>query len=208
MTVNTLRPRPLTPIQKKILDKMVAHYRKHGYAPSLSELARQEGKAVSTVHEMVEAIRKKGHIKKLPNLARGFTSLSHQTSIQIPLLGKIAAGPPIEPFENPEPIDVPDYMIKGDIKDYYALEVKGDSMIEDDVWDSDIILIKYRKVPQQNEMIVAVVDGEVTLKIYGGVNHLGQVVLQPRNKKLNNIYVDPKYFEVRGIFAGLIRRHL
>lgn len=206
MFVNTKKPLPLTPRQKEIVDFISTHYRNKGYSPSLSEIADALGlTAVSTVHQHIEVIKKKGYLQKdnfQPRSVSPLTQTEH--TMEVPLLGVIAAGNPITPYENPEPIAVPDYMIKNG-KDYYALKVKGDSMINDGVWDGDTILIKHQNTANVGDMVVAVVDGEVTLKRYGGLSN-GKVKLIPKNSSLKPFYVDPNTFEVRGKFAGLLRK--
>lgn len=207
MNVNSKKMLPLTPRQKEIVDFISVHFRNKGYAPSLSEIAQELGlNAVSTVHQHLEVIIKKGYLQKDSFQPRSIATLAqNEHTVEVPLLGSIAAGNPITPYENPEPISVPDFMIKNG-NDYYALEVKGDSMIEDDVWDGDTILIKHQKDANVGDMIVAVVDGEVTLKRFGGLNEEGKVILTPKNPHLKPFYVDPDTFEVRGKFAGLLRR--
>jgi SOS regulatory protein LexA len=196
----------LTPQQKKLLDFIETYYKKYGFSPSLEEMKRHLNvRAVSTVHQHVQALSKKGYIKKENNFPRGSVPLKqNKTFIQVPLMGIVAAGRPIEPIENPEPIDVPISMAKN-TKDYYALKVRGDSMINDDVWDGDIILVKHQQTANMGDMVVAVTNGEVTLKRFGGLKD-GKVVLIPKNINMAPFYVNPETFEIRGKFAGLIRR--
>ncbi len=206
MKVNNKKVLPLTPRQKEIVDFISDHFRNKGYAPSLSEIADELGlNAVSTVHQHIEVIKKKGYLQKDSFQPRSVSPLAKEEhTVEVPLLGRVAAGNPIIPYENPEPISVPDFMIKNG-NDYYALEVKGDSMIDDDVWDGDTILIKHQNTANVGDMIVAVVDGEVTLKRYGGYKG-GKIELIPKNTRLKSFLVDPDNFEVRGKFAGLLRR--
>lgn len=206
MNVNSKKMLPLTPRQKEIVDFVSNHFRSKGYAPSLSEIANELGlNAVSTVHQHIKIIKKKGYLQKDNFQPRSISPLAqNEHTVEVPLLGKIAAGNPITPYENPEPISVPDFMIKNG-NDYYALEVKGNSMIEDDVWDGDTILIKHQNTANIGDMIVAVVDGEVTLKRFGGYKN-GKIELIPKNQNIKPFYVDPDNFEVRGKFAGLLRK--
>jgi len=197
--------RALTPKQKKILDFIIFFTEKHGYAPSLKEIAsRFRLKAMSTVHQHVKALKKKGYLKKEENQPRG-VSLFEKTpeTTEIPLLGFIAAGKPIEPIESPEPIKVPKNMVakRGN---YYALKVQGDSMIEDGIWDEDIIIIKHQQTADDRDTIVAITEDGATLKRFRNQN--GKIYLEPRNKNLDNIY--PKQLEVKGKFVGLIRNNL
>jgi repressor LexA len=197
--------RPLTPKQKKIVEFITSYGNKRGYSPSLEEIAQKFGKAISTIHKHIKLIQNKGYLQKESNQSRSVSPLERTSSmVQIPLLGIIAAGTPIEPIESPEPIDVPISMVKNS-KDYYALKVKGDSMINDDVWDGDIILIKHQQTANVGDMVVAVTNGEVTLKRFGGRKD-DKVILIPKNQNMAPFEVNADDFEVRGKFAGLIRR--
>jgi repressor LexA len=207
MAVNNLIPRPLTPRQKVVLDFIKEYLNRKGYSPSLDEIASHLGISIPSVHQHVELIQKKGYLKKDESQSRSMAPLQESaTTFLVPLLGKISAGQPIEAYEEPEPILVPANMIKN-ATDYYALIVCGDSMIEDDVWDDDIILVKYQQTAEPGEMIVAVTENNVTLKRYGGVEN-GMIKLIPRNPRMQPFFVEPDTFEIRGKFAGLLRRHI
>lgn len=206
MVVKYKRIIPLTPKQKAIIDFVSQFSEQKGYAPSLEEIARHFNlKALSTIHQHIEVIRKKGYLQKDDFRQRSVSTLVREPSfVEVPLLGRIAAGDPIEPIENPEPVLVPKDMVR-DPKNYYALKVKGDSMIEDDVWDGDVILIKHQQIANIGDMVVAVVNGDVTLKRFGGLVD-GKIKLIPRNPRLTPMLVNKDTFEIRGKFAGLIRR--
>lgn len=194
--------RALTPKQKKILDFITGFSQKKGFAPSLEEIANKFGLVISTIYQHVKALETKGYLKKENNQPRGIT-LPKQSpeSVEIPLLGLIAAGSPIEPIENPEPIKVPRTLVSKH-GDYYALKVQGDSMIEDGIWNDDIVVIKSQPNAEDKETVVAITEDGATLKILRKQN--GKVYLEPRNKRLDNIY--PKELEIRGKFCGLIRK--
>lgn len=195
--------RALTIKQKKIFDFVTSFSEEHGYAPSLEEIASKfKLNAISTVHHHIKALKNKGYLKKEENQPRG-VSLFEQTpdSVEIPLLGIIAAGTPIEPIENPEPIKVPKNLVSKH-GNYYALKVKGDSMIEDGIWNGDIVVIKNQPTADNGDTVVAITEDGATLKIFRNQN--GKIFLEPRNKKLENIY--PHSLEVRGKFVGLIRK--
>jgi len=193
--------RNLTPKQKNILDFIGVFTANKGYSPSLGEIGSKFGLAISTVHQHVKALKDKRYLKKEENQPRG-VSLFEQTpdSVEIPLLGTIAAGVPIEPIENPEPVKVPNNLVSKH-GDYYALKVKGDSMIEDGIWNKDIVIIKSQPTADSGDTVVAITEDGATLKIYRNQN--GKIFLEPRNKKLSNIY--PTSLEIRGKFVGLIR---
>jgi len=191
---------PPTPKQKKVLDFVNAFRLKNGYAPSLSEIAQHFGKSISTAQHFVEELHKKGQLLKEENVVRGINPVSEIVR-QIFKLGYIAAGSPIEPIENPEPIDVPISLLK-DFGNYYALEVKGDSMIEDNIQNGDTILIRHQQTGNNGDRVVAITENGATLKVFRKKGE--KIYLEPRNKNLKNIY--PKELEIRGKFCGLIRK--
>lgn len=198
--------KPLTPKQRQIVNFILKYYTQHGHSPSLEEIADNFDKAISTIHKHVDLIRKKGYLQKDDFKPRGLAPMEEtSTTIQVPLLGSIAAGNAIEAIENPEPIDVPSSMVKN-TNDYYALKVIGDSMIDDDVWDGDTILVKHQRTAAIGQMVVASTENNVTLKRYGGPKG-NKILLIPRNKKMDEMLVSAENFEIRGIFAGLIRRN-
>ena len=193
--------RAITPKQKHVLDFITEYTKLNGYAPSLVEIGNKLSLAISTVHQHVMALKTKGYLKKEENQPRGVSLLeATPETAEIPLMGIIAAGSPIEPIENPEPIKVPKSLVskRGD---FYALKVQGDSMIDDGICDGDIVVIKHQQTADDGDTIVAITENGATLKRYRSYN--GKIYLEPRNQKLQNIY--PKSLEVRGKFVGLIR---
>ncbi len=205
--VNNQHIRPLTPKQKAIIDFVFAFHQQHGFSPSLQEIAKHFGNSTPTIHEHIELIKKKGYLKKASFQSRGLKPPSYtENTVNIPLLGIIHAGSPSEPFEDErQMITVPRSMVSSP-STCYALKVSGDSMISDEIWDGDIILIQQlQSQVQVGDIIVAVSDGEVTLKRYGGMKD-GNVTLIPRNPSLKPFTVPTDTFEVRGKFSGLLRR--
>lgn len=192
----------LTPKQKKVLDFISRFMAKYDYAPSLQEIATHIGKSISTVQHFIKELKEKGYLQKIENVARGISSSAEATR-QVFKLGYIAAGKPIEPIENPEPVDVPASLLKTP-GNYYALEVKGNSMIGDNILNGDMIIIRHQKVAQINDIIVAITDDQATLKHFGGLVN-GKVKLIPKNPRMDPMYVDPGTFEIRGKYIGLIR---
>lgn len=186
----------LTPKQKQILDFIQKFREEKSYSPSLAEIANKFHKSIPTIFQFVGTLKNKGYLEKENDVARGI----YTKKPEIFLLGKIAAGEPIEPLENPEPIEVPKEMITSPAN-YYALEVKGDSMIDEGILDQDIIVVKHQNTADNGDIIVAVTEIGATLKVLKIKN--GIPFLEPRNKKLKNIY--PKSLEIRGKFVGLVR---
>jgi len=190
----------ITPKQKQVLDFIKSFVKDNGYSPSLNEIAKHLQKSISTSQHFVEELKNRGFLQKSDNVARGISTEVRQFG-RIFKLGVIAAGNPIEPIENPEPIDVPLSMInkKGD---YYALEVKGASMEDDNILNGDIIVVQHQKTAQDGDRVIAVTEEGATLKVYRNRNR--KIYLEPRNKSLTNIY--PEELEIRGKFCGLIRK--
>lgn len=198
MKVNTQMP--LTPKQKKVLDFVNRFIVKYGYAPSLNEIAKYLEKSISTVQHFTAELQIKGYLQKKENISRGLSSTQEGTR-QIFKLGFISAGAPIDPIENPEPIDVPLSFLKSP-GNYYALQVKGNSMVEDNILDDDTIVVKYQQTAEDKDRVVAITENGATLKVFRKV--AGKIYLEPRNHNLKPIY--PKELEIRGKFCGLIRK--
>ncbi len=194
---------PLTPRQKDILRYIEDYLEKNDYAPSYREIAEAlELRSVSTVAEHIDALKHKGYLSKEPTLARSvqLTPVWDERSFEIPLLGLIAAGHPIEAVRTNETITVPRDMMGPNV---FALKVRGDSMIDDGIFDGDYVIIEKVAQPKQGEVVVALVDGEsVTLKRF--YLEKGRVRLQPRNAKYKPIY--PKKVLVQGRVKGVIRK--
>jgi len=192
--------KPITGRQKEALDFINSFIRDKGYAPSLRELAAfLKTKNLSTAQYFVRELEKKGYLKRDHYKSRGITTITPKQTI--PLLGNIAAGEPIEPIENPEPIEVPQNIKLSAGKSYYALRVKGDSMMDMGILDDDIVLIKHQMTADIGDVVIGITEKGATLKILGRKN--GRTILEPRNPKYDTII--PDQLEVRGVFVGLIR---
>lgn len=197
--MNVKKQKLLTPRQKKVLDYIRWYKEKEGYSPTLNEIAQFLKKSLSTAQHYVEELKDRGFLRKSENMARGISPVEETQKIL--LLGYIAAGEPIEPIENPEPISVPVSMINN-AGNYYALKVKGNSMIDDGIADEDIAIIQHTITADNGDTVVAITENGATLKILRKRN--SSIFLEPRNKNLTNIY--PKQLEIRGKFCGLIRK--
>ncbi|MEK7544093.1 MAG: transcriptional repressor LexA [Patescibacteria group bacterium] len=190
---------PLTGKQKNTLDFINSFLREKGFSPSLHEIANYLGKNLSTAQYYVNELEEKGYLTKNANKARGISPITNQHNI--PLLGYIAAGKPIEPIENPEEIQVPSNIEIDSRYPHYALKIKGDSMIDMGILDKDIVLIKHQMTANNGEVIVAITEDGATLKVFR--KRGGKITLEPRNK--NYLVIEPQKLEVRGKFVGLIR---
>lgn len=195
----------LTPRQKQILDFVIKYSERKGYSPSLEEIARHfRLRSVGTVHEHVEALRSKGYLNKEDNRSRSIRLTNNKKKgglVEIPLLGTIAAGQPIEAIENPETIEIPKYQLSRSDK-HYALRVQGDSMIDDGIYDGDIVVIRKQATAENGETVVALInDNEVTLKkIY---KERGGFRLQPANPNVKPIFT--KELMIQGKVVHVIR---
>ena len=193
----------LTKKQKEILDCVNYFINKNGISPTIEEIKNKlKLKAVSTVHEHLSALKEKGYIKKENNTSRSIKTKNDNKTFKIPVLGYIAAGQPIDVIENVEDyILVTNDSIKSP-KDYYALKVVGDSMIDEGIFDGDTVVIKKQSSADNGQTVVAIIDDEkATLKkIYRENN---QFRLQPRNQNMLPFY--RKEVEIRGIVIQVVR---
>jgi len=193
----------LTQKQKQILDYIRVYGKKHGVSPTFDEIGKHIGKAFSTVHEHVRALIKKGYLIKNDNDPRGLELNEQKKSlIEIPILGTIAAGHPIEE------IAVPDGTITltrdevGKTGKYFALRVIGNSMVDEGIFDGDTVVIKQQTVADNGQTVVAIIDeGNATLKKF--YRERGRIRLQPANPTLFPFYRTE--VEVRGIVVKIIR---
>src|SRR5215813_8844018 len=199
---------PLTKRQREILDYLNEFIRQHGYAPSLEEIGRRFGlSSLATVHKHLTNLQEKGFIKRAWNRSRSVEMLPTRgggRAVELPLLGYVAAGHPIEAVAGSETIAVPDALIGK--RDSYVLRVKGDSMIDEQIRDGDFVIVEDRKSADNGEMVIALVDGQdVTLKKFYRDN--GKIRLQPANPAMQPIMVDPDAVQVQGVVIGVMRKY-
>ncbi len=194
---------PLTPRQKMILTFIEHYLEEHDYAPSYREIADALGlRSVATVAEHIEALKHKGYLRNERSMARSvqLTPIWDERMFEIPLLGTIAAGTPIEAIRTNETISIPRDMMGPNI---FALKVRGESMIEDGIFDGDYVIIEKTNRPNQGEVVVALIDDDaVTLKRY--YLEKGRVKLEPRNASFHAIY--PDKILIQGRVKGVIRK--
>lgn len=195
----------MTRRQKEVLDFLGNYIDGHGYSPTLEEIkSNLKLSAVSTVHQHLEALIDKGYITRFDNLARAIEinpTGEEKKLTEIPLLGIITAGEPIEAIEIPESISVPKELTAGNGR-HYALRVRGDSMQDAGIFDNDTVIIKEQPVVENGEIAVAIVNGnEATLKRVYRENN--QFRLQPANRKYKPKLV--KNLEIRGKVTGVLR---
>lgn len=197
----------LTPRQRAAYDFIEGFTERHGYAPSFDELRRHLGVAsLNAVAKLVAQLRRRGHLAAAPpNAKRSLAPpVRHAEGATIPLLGVVAAGRPIEPVEGAEPVEIPVSMTgRGE---RYALRVRGDSMIEDGIHDGDLIVVRHARQAENGQAVVAVVDGEATLKRFRRTAR-DRVELRAANPAFPPIRVSADRVEIRGVLVGLLRSY-
>lgn len=195
--------RSLTIRQKQIFDFIDSYIAKKGISPTIDEIRKKfKLKSVSTIHQHINALVEKGYLEKDEKSVRGLKIKGETDSIRIPVVGMIAAGQPIEAIENIERhIGVSRSVVKNS-DDHYALRVTGESMIDEGIFDGDIVIIKKQSVAENGQTVVAIIDdNEATLKkIYREKNRFK---LEPANQSMLPFY--RKEVEVRGVVVQVIR---
>ena len=199
---------PLTKRQREILDYLNEFIQQHGYAPSLEEIGRRFNlSSLATVHKHLTNLQEKGFIRRAWNRSRSVEMVPTRTggrATDLPLLGFVAAGSPIEAVPGTETISVPESLVGR--RDSYVLRVKGDSMIDEQIRDGDFVIVEDRKSADNGEMVIALVGGlDVTLKKFYREN--GRVRLQPANPAMQPILVDPDQVQVQGVVVGVMRKY-
>src|SRR6478609_5333959 len=199
---------PLTKRQREILDYLNDFIQQHGYAPSLEEIGRRFGlSSLATVHKHLTNLQDKGFIKRAWNRSRSVELVSSRLggrAVELPLLGYVAAGVPIEAVVGSETIAVPEDLVGK--RDTYVLRVKGDSMIDEQIRDGDYVIVEDRRTADNGEMVIALLNGsDVTLtKRY---RESGRIRLQPANPAMQPIIVQPDQVQVQGVVIGVMRRY-
>lgn len=196
--------------QKQILDYIKQYIQKYGSSPTLQEIAQAIGvSSLATVHEHIGAMAKKGVIRKFEGSVRGIDVVGEKNvhlsaGVELPVLGFIAAGQPIETFTDPNAtLFVPPSMLSGK-KRSFVLKVKGDSMIEEGILDGDYIVVEEQAEVKNGDIVVAVLEnGFATLKRF--FKEATRVRLEPANAKMAPIFA--KNVQVRGKLAGVVRKY-
>jgi repressor LexA len=199
---------PLTKRQREILDYLNEFIQQHGYAPSLEEIGRRFSlSSLATVHKHLTNLQEKGFIRRAWNRSRSVELVPTRVgsrAVELPLLGFVAAGSPIEAVASNETIAVP-AGIAGN-RDSYVLRVKGDSMIDEQIRDGDYVIVEDRKSADNGEMVIALVGGlDVTLKKLYREN--GRIRLQPANPAMQPMLFDPDRVQIQGVVVGVMRKY-
>lgn len=199
--------------QKQILDFISQYIQMNGYSPTLQEIADSMNlSSLATVHEHLQALERKGIIRKFEGAVRGIEIVdssvnANLNAVELPLVGYIAAGQPIEAIENPLSTVMvsPDMVSKS--KRCFALQVKGDSMIGEGIMDGDFVVLKQQETAENGQIVVALIDnGFATLKTFYREKN-GKIRLQPANDKMQPIIVEADNCKVQGVVTGIVRRY-
>jgi len=208
----------ITKRQRQVYDFIASFVQTNGYSPSFEEIGDGLGlSSLATVHKHISNLEKKGLLKRDYNRSRSIDVLAPRgrmkqamgmaavatAGISLPLLGRIAAGQPIEAVQNPETISL------GDItrsRDVYVLQVRGDSMQDEHIVDGDYVLVENTKIAHNGDIVVALVEGsETTLKYF--FKEGDRIRLQPANSALKPIIVPAQNVQIQGRVIGILRKY-
>jgi repressor LexA len=204
----------ITRRQRQVYDFIAEFVQKNQYSPSFEEIGEGLGlSSLATVHKHITNLEEKGLLSRdynrsrsidlLPPKGRLKQSMSVNSGTMVPLMGRIAAGQPIEAIERPETISLADFTRS---KEVFALEVRGESMQDEHILDGDYVLVEKTKIAHNGDIVVALVEGtDATLKrLYReGEN----IRLQPSNARMKPIIVPAKDVEVQGRVIGVLRKY-
>jgi len=200
----------LTKRQNEILAYLRAAIAEHGYAPSFEEIAEQFTFAsLATVHEHLTNLERKGYIRRQYNESRSIEVLPPRgtaKATEIPLLGKVAAGMPIESLMHDETIAVPDEILPRRGPNY-ALKVAGNSMVDEHIIDGDFVVVHGRDNAENGEMVIALINGsEATVKKFYRETG-GWIRLQPANTTMTPMRYQERDVLIQGVVVGIIRKY-
>lgn len=220
MKINTKNPgnSDLTKRQRKIFEFILSNIEKFGYPPSIPEVQKKFSfKSPNAVKDHLEALVRKGYIARRPHKSRGIEILNrvhpkrdnssiNDSTIEVPIVGRVSAGIPILAQENIEGTIFVDKSIVPNAKDIFALRVKGDSMINAGIFDGDFVLVHQQPVAEQGEAVIALIEDEATVKRF--YKEKGMIKLQPENDTMKPIIIDPKEkrISIIGKVKGVIRK--
>jgi len=202
---------PVTAKQKRIFDFIRRYIDSNQEAPTIAEIGRQfQMRSSASVHAVLTALEREGLIKRTPNISRGIEIVQQkegnggEEDNEIPLLGIVAAGRPIEAILSHDTISIPK-----DMQSYgrtFALRVRGESMIEENIQDGDIIIVSSQKTAENGQMVIALIDGNyATVKRF--YREPDFIRLEAANPQFKPIFIKtPERIEIQGVVKGLIRK--
>lgn len=193
--------------QKRIFEFIRRYIESNQEAPTIAEIGRQfEMRSSASVHAVLTALEREGLIKRIPNVSRGIQVVEQEKEgdNDVPVLGTVAAGLPIEAVLTDDTISVPkDMQGRGRT---YALRVRGESMIDENIQDGDIIIVSSQQTAENGQMVVALIDGNNTTvkKFYRESDFIR---LEPANPQFKTIFIrTPERIQIQGVVKGLIRK--
>ena len=199
----------ITARQRRVFDYLSHYVDEHQEPPTIAEIGKQFGMSSSaSVHQVLSILEREGLIRRIPNVSRGIQIVERATAeekYEIPLLGVVAAGKPIEAVLNYETVNIPRDMLRRERM--FALRVRGDSMIDEQIRDADYIIVQSQQVAENGQTVVALIDGtDATVKrFYPGRN---QVRLEAANPRYQAIVVKPAdRVRIQGVVVGVIRKY-
>jgi repressor LexA len=200
---------PVTPRQRQVYEFIIRFIQVHKQPPTIAEIGKQFRMSSSaSVHSILSALEREGLIKRIPNVSRGIEVIRHETTSsdhEVDLLGTVAAGQPIEAILTHDTVAVPRDMIgRGRT---FALRVRGDSMIEENIQDGDIIIVVSQRTAENGQMVVALIDGNyATVKKF--YREPDFIRLEPANPQFKPIFIKtPERIQIQGVVRGLIRKY-
>ena len=201
---------PLTKRQREILTYLGSYSESHGYAPSFEEIADTfQYNSLATVHEHLSNLERKGYIKRGYNESRAIEILpseAFQRSVELPLLGTVAAGLPIEQMASGESLCVPESFLRKS-GSHYVLKVRGNSMVDAHIGDGDFVIVNERRSADNGEMVIAMMQGSAaTVKKFYRERD-GRIRLQPANESMDPIYVHENDISIQGVVVGVLRKY-
>jgi repressor LexA len=201
----------LTERQKAVLEYIADYQKKTGISPTHREIREEFGySSFGTVYKHLRLLQEKGYLHRDWNQKRGLELLRavpgaiSTSAADVPFMGQIAAGRPIEALPGREQVSVPQYLFQGASADHYVLRVTGESMIEEGIHDGDFVIVLRREQARPGEMVVALIGDDATLKHYFPEGE--QIRLQPANPNMKPIYVPATDVRVQGVVVGLMRK--
>ena len=200
---------PVTARQRQVFDFISRYEESHKQPPTIAEIGRQfKMSSSASVHSILSALEREGLIKRIPNVSRGIEIVAPDAvtdSSDIPLLGAVAAGQPIEAILSHDTVPVPRDMVGHGRT--FALRVRGDSMIEENIQDGDTIIVSSQRTAENGQMVVALIDGNyATVKKF--YREPDFIRLEPANPNFKPIFIKtPERIEIQGVVRGLIRRY-
>lgn len=205
----------LTRKQRLVLDAIVSLLEEKGYAPTLEEIGAEVGlSSLATIHVHLRHLEEKGYIQRSHNRGRSIQVLPQEVEtagapppglVELPLLGVVAAGEPIEAIQDAQTVQAPEEFTRG--RETFVLRVRGDSMIDEQIRDGDLVIVERRETADNGDTVVALVEGDsaTVKKFYRERGN--QVRLEPANATMQPIRLKAEDCQIQGVVIGLLRKY-